>query len=154
MSLTDLVQREAIVHRLRAPSKQALFAALAARAGKLSGIPPDVILDDMARREAEGTTGFGEGVAFPHARLEQIAHPWAVFARLEEAVDYEALDQRPVDLIFLLLSPPIGSAEHLKAFARASRTLRDPRLAAKLRGASSADSIYALLADAPEAIAA
>ena len=150
----DLVAPDAILPSLRAPSKASLFATLAARGAALTGIDHSTIIAALNTCEALGTTGFGSGVALPHGRLAAVAQPMALFARLDEPLDYGALDGAPVDLVLCLLSPATGTAEHLKALARASRMLRDPALAAKLRGAADVASIHALLAVPPQARAA
>lgn len=154
MANADLVNADAILSRLPATSQAALFAAVAARGERLTGVASEVILRGLAGREALGTTGFGGGVALPYVRLESVSHPVALFARMERPIEYGALDGVPVDLVYCLFSPPEGSAEHLKALARASRALRDPGLTARLRGAADAASIHALLAAPPLARAA
>ncbi len=154
MLVTDLLGPGAILSRVRVADKRALFALLAEHAEHIVGVPAATIAAVVLAREAEGTTGFGGGVALPHARLDVLAHPVGLFAQLETGIDYDALDGAPVDLVFLLLSPPVGSAEHLKALASASRMLRDRALTARLRGAGDADLLYALLAPSPHSHAA
>ena len=79
------------------------------------GAEPAAILASLNEREQLGSTGFGQGVAIPHGKIEGLGRIYGLFARLGEAVDYKAIDGRPVDLVFLLLSPPEAGAEHLKA---------------------------------------
>jgi PTS system nitrogen regulatory IIA component len=88
----------------------------------------------------------GNGVAIPHGKLANLGQVFGLFARLERAVDFEALDGQPVDLIFLLLAPEGAGADHLKALARVARLLRDPEVARKLRNSQDADALYAVLA--------
>ncbi len=149
-----LLTPDAILPRLRVGSKSGLFAAMCERGAAITRQPRADLLAAVLAREAAGTTGFGGGVALPHARLAAIARPIIVFAHLDQPIDYGALDDTPVDLVLLLLSPASGSAAHLKALASASRLLRDPSLAAKLRGASDADALCALLIVSPLAHAA
>jgi PTS system nitrogen regulatory IIA component len=99
----------------------------------------------LGEREKLGSTGFGGGIAIPHGRLDGLKRVCGVFARLSKPVDFAAVDELPVDLVFMLLSPTGAGAEHLKALACVSRKLRDRGFAAKLRGAGSNDAVYALL---------
>lgn len=145
-NLSDLVSVEAIDAELNAANKKALFAQLAAAASKIIGIPPKNILACLNERERLSSTGFGAGVAIPHGKIEGIPGIFGYFARLNAPIDFQAVDNLPVDLVFLLLSPPDAGADHLKALARVSRALRDRQTVAKLRGARSKDAIFALLA--------
>lgn len=154
MPLSDLLTPAAILPALRAPGKAALIAAMVQRAAALTGLTAPAIADAVTAREALGTTGFGGGIALPHGRLAGLAQSIGVFARLDPPVAYDALDHAPVDLAFLLLSPDGAGAEPLKALARVSRLFRDRALCAKLRGATNADSLFAILAGMPEARAA
>jgi PTS system nitrogen regulatory IIA component len=143
--LADLVTPRGVVAQLRAPTKRQVLQELARRAGTMTGIPDKRIYDALAERERLGTTGIGTGVAVPHCRLPELTRLHALFARLERPVPFEAIDDQPVDLVFLLLAPVDAGAEHLKALARVSRLLRDRAMCEKLRGANSADALYALL---------
>ena len=108
--------------------------------------PAGEVADGLAAREKLGSTGFGGGVAIPHARLPGLARVRGLFLRLAQPIEYKALDDAPVDLVFALLSPPDAGADHLKALAQVSRRLRDIGFVAKLRGAGSTDALYALFA--------
>jgi PTS system nitrogen regulatory IIA component len=99
------------------------------------------------KRERLGTTGVGNGIAIPHGKLPHLEGMFGIFARLENPIDFEAIDDRPVDLMFLLLAPETAGADHLKALARVSRLLRDKRACEKLRGTDDAEALYALLID-------
>jgi PTS system nitrogen regulatory IIA component len=112
------------------------------------------ILAGLNEREQLGSTGFGQGVAIPHAKIEGLGRIYGLFVRLGESVDYKAIDGRPVDLVFLLLSPPDVGAEHLKALAAISRVTRDGATLERLRGARSRDALAALLMGADELDAA
>jgi len=144
--LSDLLAPEAVVAALAVPNKKALFQQLAAIAGKLVEIDPRVVVERLGDRERLGSTGFGGGVAIPHGKIEGLERVVGVFARLAQPIDFNAIDDMPVDLVFLLLSPPDAGVEHLKALARVSRRLRDRTFVAKLRGAGSEDALYALFA--------
>ena len=144
--LSDILSDKAIDADLVAANKKALFQQLASAAAKLTGLPAKTIAASLNAREKIGSTGFGGGAAIPHGKLEGLDNVFGYFARLETPVDFQSIDNMPVDLVFLLLSPPDAGADHLKALARISRAFRDAQTVAKLRGARSSDAIYALLA--------
>jgi nitrogen PTS system EIIA component len=146
--LSDLLGADAVLTSLVVPNKKTLFQQLSASAARQTGADPKLILERLLDRERLGSTGFGGGVAIPHGKIEGLDHVVGVFARLAEPVEFQAIDGMPVDLVFLLLSPPDAGVEHLKALARVSRRLRDRAFVAKLRGAGSTDALYALLAHA------
>lgn len=141
----DLLAPDAVIADLTVGAKRGLFTALGAAAARIWGVDAATVADRLSAREALSTTGFGGGIAIPHARLDGIDRVLGLFARLTRPIDFAAVDDQPVDLVFLLLSPPDAGAGHLKALARVSRRLRDRGLGAKLRGAGSPDAIYALL---------
>jgi PTS system nitrogen regulatory IIA component len=145
MALADLLHQDAIIPALRANSKKQLLQELAAKASKLTGLPEREIFDVVLQRERLGSTGVGNGIAIPHGKLTSIKSIIGIFARLEAPVDFEALDDQPVDLVFLLLAPEGAGADHLKALSRIARVLRDQDLVAKLRATESASAIYAFL---------
>ncbi len=144
--LNDLVTPEAVVSGVATSSTKKLFALLADVAARVYGLDATVVAAQLAAREKLGTTGFGGGIAIPHGRIEGLDAVRGVMMRLDKPVDFGAVDDSPVDLVFMLLSPVTAGADHLKALARVSRRLRDRGFTAKLRGAGSADAIYALLA--------
>ncbi|XHS02324.1 PTS IIA-like nitrogen-regulatory protein PtsN [Sphingomonas sp. DBB INV C78] len=144
--LSDLLAPETVFSALIVPNKKALFQHLAAIAGKSTGLDSKMVVERLAERERLGSTGFGGGVAIPHGKVEGLDRVVGVFARLSAPIDFAAIDDMPVDLVFLLLSPPDAGVEHLKALARVSRRLRDRAFVAKLRGAGSEDALYALFA--------
>jgi PTS system nitrogen regulatory IIA component len=143
--LSHIIAVDAVDAGLQVANKKALFHQLAAAASKLTGTEAKTILASLTEREKTGSTGFGGGTAVPHGKIEGLGRVFGYFARLATAVDYQAVDGLPVDLVFLLLSPTDAGAEHLKALAGVSRTLRDRQTVAKLRGARSRDAIFALL---------
>lgn len=144
--LNDLLTIDRVDAGLSVANKKALFQQLAAVAGRKLGIAPKTIASALTDREKLGSTGFGGGAAIPHGRIAGLEREFGYFARLAQPVDFQAVDDMPVDLVFLLLSPPDAGADHLKALASVSRVLRDRETAAKLRGARSRDAIFALLA--------
>lgn len=143
--MIDLITPQAILPNLKAGSKKQALQDMARKAAELTGQHERAIFDVLLERERLGTTGVGHGIAIPHGKLPSLERVWGVFARLERPIDYDAIDEQPVDLIFLLLAPEQAGADHLKALARVSRLLRDQSMCEKLRGSDSADAIYALL---------
>ena len=126
---------------------------LALRASELCGIEERVIYDALCERERLGATSVGDGVAIPHARLPNLETVSGVFARLSHPIDYDAADDEPVDLVFLLLAPESANAEHLRALAKISRLFKKSEYRASLRGAVGADALYMTLTE-PQARAA
>lgn len=145
MDVADLLTPDRVVANLKATDKARLLADLARRAAAATGLPQQSVHEALAAREALGSTGVGAGVAIPHARLAGLDHFFGLFARLERRLDYDAVDERPVDLVFLLLIPENAAAEHLHALACVSRRLRDPDVVARLRKADDAAALYATL---------
>ena len=144
-TLADLLSRDRLLLDLRAGSKRELFQELAAAVEAATGIDQTVALSALVQREKLGTTGIGEGLALPHARLPGLARPLAFFARLARPVDYDALDERPVDLVLALVAPEEDSAAQLKALAQLARLLRDPILTGRLRRETDPARVYDLL---------
>jgi PTS system nitrogen regulatory IIA component len=147
IDLSDLLRPDAVLADVTAATRKAVLAAVAnAASGLVDGDARD-IGERLAAREKLGSTGFGLGVAIPHARMPALAAVTGVFMRLAHPVEFGAVDDLPVDLVFALLSPTQAGADHLKALARVSRRMRDRALLAKLRGAGSHDALYALLTE-------
>ncbi len=144
--LSALLSLESIDAGMSVPNKKGLFQLLATAASRHTGIPAKTIVAALGEREKLGSTGFGGGVAIPHGKIEGLDRVFGYFARLNAAIPFQSVDDMPVDLVFLILSPPDAGADHLKALASVSRTLRDRDTVAKLRGARSRDAIFALLA--------
>ena len=143
--LADLVTSRSIIAQLRVSNKRQVLQELARRAANMTGVPDKQIYDALVERERLGTTGIGNGIAVPHCRLPDLPRLYGFFARLERPVPFEAIDDQPVDLVFLLLAPTDAGAEHLKALARVSRLLRDKTMCEKLRGSNNVDALHALL---------
>ena len=149
MGLGDLVSIDAVFPALKANSKKQLLQLLAEKAAALTGLPESEIFDTILQRERLGSTGAGNGLAIPHGKLTSVNRITGLFARLEHPVDFEAIDDQPVDLVFLLLAPEGAGADHLKALSRIARVMRDADTVAKIRGAADASAIHALLGGAP-----
>ncbi len=154
MEMTDLIAPAAVIPALRVTSKKQALQELAKRAAQITGLPERQIFEVLIERERLGPTGIGHGIAIPHGKLAALDRLYALFARLETPIDFDAVDEQPVDLICLLLAPEAAGADHLKALARVSRLLRDRTTCEKLRGTESRDALYALLTQSPASHAA
>ena len=145
MNIGELLDRSAISLRVSAANKRKVLAVIAEIAARNFGLDAGDVLDALTEREMAGSTGVGHGVAVPHARLDDLQRLRAVFVRLEHPVEFEAVDDQPVDLLFALFAPKNAGAEHLRALARVSRLLRQADLREQLRTARTADAVHALL---------
>ncbi len=154
MEIADLLNTESVIAKLPATSKKQALQELAKRAAPIVGLHERVIFDVLLERERLGTTGVGSGIAIPHGKLADLDRLYGLFARLEKPIDFESVDDQPVDLIFLLLAPEGAGADHLKALARVSRLLRDHNTCEKLRGSNDPDALYALLTESTASHAA
>jgi nitrogen PTS system EIIA component len=153
MPLTDLVVPSAIIPTLKVNGKKQAIMELAAKAAELTGQSEREIAEILLQREKLGSTGVGNGVAIPHGKLPRLNRLFGLFARLDRPIDFESLDNQPVDLIFLLLAPEGAGADHLKALARVARLLRDHDVVEKLRNSRDTETIYSVLALTPASAA-
>ncbi len=154
MDISDLITPSTIVPNFKVTSKKQALQELARLGAEIAGVGEREIFEILLERERLGTTGVGSGVAIPHGKLPGLKRLYGVFARLEQPIDFDSVDEQPVDLIFLLLAPETAGADHLKALARVSRQLRDREMCEKLRGSDTAEALYALLTEAPASHAA
>ena len=145
MEIANLLSLSGVLDDVRAGSKKQALQELSAIAAAQTEQAERTVLDMLLARERLGSTGVGAGIAIPHAKLSGLTQIAAVFARLREPIEFDALDGKPVDLIFLLLAPDSAGSDHLKALALVSRLLRDHRVCARLRGADNAEALYAVL---------
>jgi PTS system nitrogen regulatory IIA component len=144
--ISSLLVPGAVAAGANITTSKALFQQLGQVAEREYGLSATEVVDRLTERERLGSTGFGGGVAIPHGKIDGLTQVVGLFVQLAQPVDVKAIDDLPVDLVFCLLSPPDAGSEHLKALAQVSRWLRDRTFVAKLRGAGSADAIYALFA--------
>ena len=147
MDLSDLIEVSAVMPTLKANSKKQLLQLLAEKASEVTGLTEREIFDTILQRERLGSTGVGNGIAIPHGKLPSLDGIFGLFARLPKPIDFEALDDQPVDLIFLLLAPEGAGADHLKALARIARHLREPGVASKLRASADKAALYAVMTE-------
>lgn len=148
MQLSEILEPGAVRTLGQVTSKKRLFQELADLAYAQYGLNSSEVLDALQERESLGPTGVGQGVALPHARLHELDRVVGLFLRLDKPMDFDAVDRKPVDLVFALLAPESGGVDHLKALALVSRTLRDADLRAKLRANDSPTALHAVLAAA------
>jgi PTS system nitrogen regulatory IIA component len=145
--VADIITPHCILSNLGVGSKKAVLSCLARHAAEISGLTQDEIYRALIVREKMGSTGVGAGVGIPHARLSGLDTLVVIFARLARPIDFDSVDDQPVDLLFLLLSPEREVALHLKALSKISRLLHDPVLCRSLRQAEGRDGLGAVLVD-------
>jgi len=127
---------------LRVADKGRLLQELAGRAATALGVPRERIEQALLNREVLGSTGVGGGVAIPHARLSELTHPLGLLARLKRPIEFDAIDQKPVDIVFLLLTPAAEQGEHLNALAAVARKLREPERQKEIRASEDNAALY------------
>jgi PTS system nitrogen regulatory IIA component len=145
MPIAELIGPSQVVLGLRVADKEQLLGELARRAAAAVSLGPTTILRALQAREELGSTGLGKGFALPHARLEGLSTFYALCARLQRPIEYEAIDGKPVDLVILLLTPEAASAQHLATLAALSRPLRDEAFVQQLRRARDPVALHRLL---------
>lgn len=145
MEFADLLKPEAVIPHLKADSKKQALQALSNYAAELTGVNERTIFDVLLERERLGTTGVGNGIAIPHGKLDDVKELCGMFAKLDAPVDFDAIDDQPVDLIFVLLAPESAGADHLKALAWVSRLLRDTTICDKIRSSEDRQVILDLI---------
>lgn len=145
MELADLLTQRGIIPALKAQTKKQALQELAELGAAITGLSGRDVLEGLMQRERLGSTGLGGGIAIPHAKFKDLDRIHCLVARLDTAIDFEALDNEPVDLIFVLLAPEHASGDHLKALARISRLLREPNALDRLRAARDRAGLYAIL---------
>ena len=145
MRITALLSADDAVLDLSAANKRSLLQTLSAAAAGRLGRPEQEILDALLARERLGSTALGKGVALPHARLVGDDPPVVLFARLRRPIDFEARDDEPVDLVFLVLWPDASPEGFLPALSEICRALRQPQVLRGLRRAKAPDEALAIL---------
>ena len=145
MKISDILLADAIFAEVKTNNKRQFLQELAEKASKITQIDKRVLAEAIIERENLGSTGYGRGTAFPHARVENAKSVHAIFARLSSPIDFNAVDSKPVDLVFMLISPENNGADHLTALATLSRILKNDEICEKLRKAKSKEEIYSIL---------
>ena len=147
MKIPDFLSPANVVLDVRASDKSRLLQQLSTQAASELGLDPDEVFDQIAKREELGSTGVGNGVALPHARLPSLKAPFGLLARLRHGIDFEAIDGQLVDVVFLLLLPETGDGAQLNALASVARALREPDALRRLRQASDGEALYRAIAE-------
>ncbi len=145
MELTDILSEESVIVCTGLATKREVLERLAQQAAELTGRDARAVFEALNDREALGSTGLGNGIAIPHGKFSGLSGVTAVFARLERAVDFDAVDDQPVDLVMMLLAPLGAGADHLKALARVARILRTESVVEQLRSTFDPRQLYAVL---------
>ena len=146
MNIKAFLSPSGVVVDLRARDKVAVLEELSSRAAAVLNLPAEAIAHEIERREELGSTGIGGGVSMPHARFREVKKPFGLLARLKQPVDFEAIDAQPVDLVFLLLLPASSQLDQLNTLAAVARKLRDQKVLADLRQATTASELYKAVA--------
>lgn len=154
MGLSEFLSPDAVIADLTASCKREVLSQLAVKAAALTGRPAEAIRLALMEREQLGSTGVGRGVAIPHGKIEGLGEIIGLLAKLHQPTEFEAVDDQPVDIVFVLLAPTDATAAHLKALAKVSRLLRDERVREALRGAKTAEAIFAIAAETAQSNAA
>jgi PTS system nitrogen regulatory IIA component len=147
MQLSDILTVKSVLPALKVANKRQLLQELAHHAAKPTKLDARRIFETLLQRERLLSTGLGLGTAIPHGKFTELQRMYGLFARLAQPIEFDAVDDQPVDLVFLLLSPESASGDHLTALARISRLFRDPALVQKLRGTEDAAGLHAILTE-------
>lgn len=147
MEELDFLIPQSVIAHLKVSSKKQALQELSQRAADVTGLSSRAIFETLLDRERLGSTGAGEGIAIPHGKFDELTDLYGFFARLDQPIDFDAVDNQPVDLIFLLLAPKTAGAEHLKALARVARLMRNQSIVRKLRGSDDSAALFAVLTE-------
>jgi PTS system nitrogen regulatory IIA component len=142
MRISELLSSADVISDVVVADKQKLLEELARRAAALIDEQPELILSELIKREQLGSTGIGGGIAIPHARFHKVAKPFAIFVRLKKPIDFDAVDDQPVDTVVLLLLPDAPTGERLGALACIARKLREPATMLAVRRARNGGEIH------------
>jgi nitrogen PTS system EIIA component len=154
MELVDILSRDCIVACAKVASKRQLLQVFADKAAKSANLDSAQIFETLMNREKLGSTGLGNGIAIPHGKIKGLDRVAALFARLDEPIEFDAVDDQPVDLVIMLLAPEGSGADHLKALARVARLLRTESLVEQLRQTRDRRQLYNILTNPVEDSAA
>ena len=154
MKISDIIDARAVLPHLSATNKKQTLQSIAQHFAMLVAIDQRIIFETLLTREKLGSTGLGQGFAIPHGRISGLKQVTGLFAKLAQPIDYDAVDGKPVDLVFALLSPDHAGADHLTALAKISRVMRSPAAVSKLRATNTAEGLYAVLTEPIAAVAA
>jgi PTS system nitrogen regulatory IIA component len=147
MELADILTEGSVVVCTNTKDKRELLEILSRKSAELAGVDAGAVFDALMSREELGSTGLGNGIAIPHGKFAGLGRVVAVFARLVDPIDFDSVDDQPVDLVMMLLAPMGAGADHLKALARVARLLRTEAVVDELRRTTDAERIYAILTE-------
>ena len=147
MKISDFLSPANVMLDVRTSDKSRLLHQLSTLAAAEVGLDAADVSKQIAKREELGSTGVGNGVALPHARLKGLKSPFGLLARLRYGIDFEAIDDQPVDIVFLLLLPGTPDEAQLFALACAARALRAPEVLERVRSATNRETLFRALAD-------
>jgi mannitol/fructose-specific phosphotransferase system IIA component (Ntr-type) len=153
MKLMDFIAKGAVLPDLKADSARAAIDEMVGSLVKAKTVPEDQrkkVVDAILKREKKGTTGFGNGVAIPHAKHEGVDGVVGMLARSAAGIDFAALDGQPVHLFFLLLSNPDKPEDHLKAMEHIFRSIKNDNLRRFMCQAATKEELLELLREADE----
>jgi len=147
MKISDILDAKAVLPEIKATNKKQMLQTIAQHFAALVAVDQRIIFETLLTREKLGSTGLGQGFAIPHGRVHGLKQVAGLFVKLEQPIDYDAVDGKPVDLVFALLSPDHAGADHLTALAKISRVMRSPAAVSKLRATNTAEGLYAVLTE-------
>ena len=147
MKIADILEARSVLPELKATTKKQALQEIAQALAAIVAIDKRIIFETLLTREKLGSTGLGQGFAIPHGRVIGLKRVTGLFVKLAQPMDYDAVDGKPVDLVFALLSPDHAGADHLTALAKISRVMRSPASVSKLRGTNTAEGLYAVLTE-------
>lgn len=154
MELADLLSKDCIISCAKATSKRQLLQLFADKAAEIAKIDSQTVFETLMSREQLGSTGLGNGIAIPHGKIKGLGQVVAIFARLDQPIEFDAVDDQPVDIAFMLLAPEGSGADHLKALSRVARCLRSEHLIDELRATRDKARLYEILSTPLEHTAA
>ena len=150
MSISSLLATERVFTTAEISSKKRLLEFIAEKAAVKLELPKSEIYNQLLERERLGSTGLGEGFAVPHARLNNLTQTHACFVKLDEAVNYDANDRQPVDLVFVILIPEASTEEHLRILASLAKIFSDQSVCDRIRKSESTEQILDIIQQAEQ----
>jgi nitrogen PTS system EIIA component len=145
MPMTDFLKPDAVFSNVKMTSKKQLLQFMSEKAAEMTGIAERDIFDTIMQRERLGSTGVGNGIAIPHCKMASSARLTGLFVRLDQAIDFDSIDDQKVDLVFMLIAPELAGADHLKALSKVARALRSADIVDAIRRAPDSGMIYDIL---------
>jgi PTS system nitrogen regulatory IIA component len=145
MELANILIKGSIITCAKVSSKRQLLQKFADEIANDIDVPAATIFNTLIAREQLGSTGLGNGIAIPHGKLDGINGVKAVFARLEQPIDFDSVDEMPIDLAIMLIAPTGAGADHLKALAKVARLLRSESVVKRLRETRDIDKLHEIL---------